>query len=178
MLPGEMSPNNWFHTEANAAPSVGVDGGWVPHPSFWLGAYLQLTPFTFDRTSGDEVIGDGSGTFTSVGLSAKARFGVSENVMLGGGLTLGRNFVSYEGEDDAGNGFELSGGGLNMGATVEAVLRTSAKLGLSTQLSFLSQVSGSADVKGYPTSITGSGEDRDFSFTPIFFFSAGPTLFL
>jgi hypothetical protein len=178
MLPGEISPSNWFHTEANAAPSVGLDAGWLASRYFWLGGYLQLTAFTFDRMSGDEVIGEGDGTFASIGASAKGRLPVSDALTLAAGLTVGRNVIAYEGESPEGNAFELSGGGWNVGATTEALLRLSPKLGVSAQLSFLSQVSGSADLEGYPTSITGEAEGRDFSFKPIFFFSVGPTLYL
>ena len=178
MFPGELSPSNWFHTQAATAPSVGLDAGWVLSRYFWLGGYLQFTSFSFERKSGDEVIGEGDGVFTSLGLSAKGRLPVSETVAVGGGLTLGRNIVSYEGESTSGGTFELSGGGLNVGATAETLLRLSTKLGATAQLSFLSQVSGSADLEGYPTSITGEAEGRKFSFKPVFFFTIGPTLFL
>ncbi len=178
MFPGELSPSNWFHTQAKPAPSVGLDAGWVLSRYLWLGGYLQFTSFTFERESGDEVIGEGDGTFASLGLSAKGRLPVSGTVAVGGGLTLGRNIVSYEGESTSGGTFELSGGGWNVGATAETLLRLSTKLGASAQLSFLSQVSGNADLEGYPTSITGEAEGRKFSFKPVFFFTIGPTLFL
>ena len=178
MFPGEISPSNWFHTQAAAAPSLGLDAGWVLSRYFWLGGYLQFTSFTFERMSGDEVIGEGDGVFTSVGMSAKARLPVSDAVAVGGGLTLGRNIISYDGESTSGGTFELSGGGLNVGATAETLLHFSPKLGVTAQLSFLSQVSGSADLEGYPTRSTGEAEGRDFSFKPIFFFTIGPTLLL
>jgi hypothetical protein len=178
MFPGELSPSNWFHTQASMAPSVALDAGWVLSRYLWLGGYWQFTSFSFERKSGDEVIGEGDGTWTSVGLSAKGRLPVSDAVAVGGGLTLGRNIVSYEGESTSGGTFELSGGGWNVGATAETLLRLSTKLGVTAQLSFLSQVSGSADLEGYPTGITGEAEGRKFSFKPIFFFTIGPTLLL
>lgn len=176
MLPGELSPNNWYDTEANAAPSLWLDVGYVAHPNFSLGPYLKFTPFSFDRTSGSDVVGEGNGGFTSVGVAAKARLVVSEALTLRGGLTLGYNVVSYEGTNENDSSFDLSGTGVNAGLMADASLRVGQTLGISAQFAFLSQVSGSADVAGPPTNITG-GETRDFTFTPIFFLTVGPEMY-
>lgn len=176
MLPGELSPNNWYHTEANAAPSFWLDAGYVAHPNFSFGPYLQFTPFSFERTSGSAVIGEGNGGFTSVGVAAKARLVASERLTLRGGLTLGYNVVSYEGSNENDSTFDLSGTGLSAGLMADASLRVGPTIGISAQFAFLSQVSGSADVTGPPTNITG-GETRDFTFTPIFFLTVGPEMY-
>lgn len=175
---GEMSPVNWFHTETQTAPAIGVDVGWVAHPHFTLGGYLLASPFSFERKSGSDVIGEGDGVFVSVGLAAKGRLELSEKAILRGGLNLGRNFVSYDGETNTGAPFELSGGGLNLGAVADGVLRLAPSFGLSAQLGFVSQISGSADVEGFPTNATAEGSTRDFGFKPIVFFTVGPELFL
>jgi hypothetical protein len=177
MFAGEMSPVNWFRTETKLSPLFSLDAGWVLHPNFSLGPYLQLTPFSFERKSGSNVIGTGTGTFVSLGAVAKGRLTVSEKVGLRGGLTLGRNFVSYEGESDSGAKFKASGGGFNVGLVADAVWRASAKVGASAQFGFVSQLGGSADVEGYPTNITAEGDTRDFDFAPIFFLTVGPELF-
>lgn len=177
MFPGEISPVNWFRTEAKMAPSVWLDGGFVLHPNFSVGPILQLTPFAFDRMSGDNVIGDGSGTLFSVGAAAKARLRATDAITVRGGLLVTRNFVSYDGQSTGGGSFELSGGGFGVGAAADLAYQLSQKLGLSAQLAFFGQPSGSANVKGYPTNATAEGEERDFGFKPLFFFTAGPELY-
>jgi hypothetical protein len=159
--------------------TVGFDGGFVAHKHFWIGAYLQFTPFSFERLSGEKVLGEGSGFLGSGGLSAKARVPIGDAFVLRGGLTLGRNVVSYDGKSkSSGDKFELSGGGFNVGAVIDGAWRASQKVGASMQLGFVSQVSGSAEVKGYPTKATAEGTNRDFGFSPIFFLTVGPELFL
>ncbi len=177
MLPGELSPVNWYRTEAKAAPSLWVDVGYVAHPFFSIGPYLKFTPFAFERMSGSDVIGEGDGSFASLGAAAKARFVTSETLTLRAGLTLGYNIVSYEGTNENGSSFELSGTGINIGLMADASLRVAPTVGVSAQLAFLSQVSGSADVSGPPTNITAEGETRDFGFSPIFFLTVGPELY-
>lgn len=179
MLPGEISPVNWFRTEASLAPTFSLDPSFVVHPNFAIGVYVQATPFSFDRMSGSKTIGSGSGFWLSAGASAKGRIAIRDVAILRGGLTFGRNFVSYSGEtSEGGSEFELSGGGFSAGPVIDGVYRVSPKVGVSAQLGFLSQFSGSATVKGYPTNLTAEGEERDFRFKPIFFFTVGPELFL
>jgi len=177
MMPGEMSPVNWFHTETGTSPSIWLDAGWVLLPGLSLGPYLQYSPFSFKRMSGSNEIGSGDGTFVSVGAAAKGRLTLSEKVGLRGGATVGRNFVSYEGESNTGGTFKASGGGWNVGLLADLVWRASPRLGASVQLAFLSQLGGSASVEGYPTNITAEGDSRDFNFAPIFFVTVGPELF-
>jgi hypothetical protein len=178
MLPGELSPANWFHTETQAAPTFGLDPSVVVHRHFAVGGYLQLTPFAFERTSGSNVIGEGSGAFVSGGVSAKARLPVGEQWLLRAGLTLGRNYVTYEGKSrSSGSPFELTGGGWNAGLVADGAWRASERFGASVQLGFFSQVSGAAEVKGPPTAATGSS-DRDFRFAPVVFLTVGPELYL
>ncbi len=180
MLPGELSPVNWFRTEAKAAPSFGYDGGYVASRYFLFGAYAQLTPFTFERMSGSSVIGDGDGLFASGGFSLKGRLPLSESLILRAGVTLGLNAVSYSGKTkDTKATFELSGLGHNLGLSADAVWRASPKVGAVAQVGFLSQpFFGSADVSGPPTNASAEGATRDFRFSPVFFVSVGPELFL
>jgi len=180
MLPGEMSPVNWFHSQVSTAPAFVLDTAWVAHPYFEVGAYGVIAPLSVERTSGSEVIGRGNGALVSGGVAAKGRYAFSEHVLARGGLTLARNYVGYSGKMETSRGgddFSLSGGGWSVGAVADFVWRASSKLGASAQLGFLSQVGGSADVKGPPTSATGGGH-RDFGFSPIVYLTVGPELFL
>jgi hypothetical protein len=177
-LPGEISPVNWFRTETKTAPLVGADIGWGLASHFSLGAYSLFSPFSFDRMSGSEKIGEGSGIFVSGGAVVKARLALSDALMLRGGATFGLNGVSYHGQSTEfpEETFELFGFGLQVGATAEASYRFSRNLGVVVNLGFFSQpfVSlGRATVKGYPTNATAEGEHRDFAFAPILMTTVG-----
>jgi len=65
-----------------------------------------------------------------------------------------------------------------MGLVFDTVWRASSKIGMSAQLGFLSQVYGSATVKGPPSGSTGGDGARDMAFKPILFVVVGPELFL
>ena len=176
MNSGEMSPVNWYHTNAQAATTYSIDASWIVHPSYAIGAYFQATPFSFDRKSDGEVIGNGTGAWKSGGFAGKARFRVSDKVLLRVGMTLGLNTTAFSGKTDFGTPISASGSGWNVGAVGDAVFRASRNLGASVQLGFLSQGWGSATVAGPPTESTGSAA-RDFTFQPIVFIPVGPEFF-
>src|SRR5262249_34042437 len=155
-LAGEISPVNWFRTETQSALLLGADVGWVVAPHLSVGAYSLFSPFSFDRMSGSQKIGEGSGFIASGRAALKAHVALSDAFTLRGGATVGLNVVSYDGHSTASQSetFELSGFGLQVGAVAEASYRFSRNLGFVGTLGFFSQPFtslGTATVKGYPT---------------------------
>jgi len=177
-LAGEISPVNWFRTETKSAPLLAADVGWFVSSHVSLGAYSLFSPFSFDRMSGSQKIGEGSGFIVSGGAAAKAHLALSDALTLRGGATFGVNAVSYDGHNTAvqSETFELAGFGLQIGAFAEASYRVSQNLGVVGTLGFFSQPFtslGRATVKGYPTNATAEGENRPFAFAPILMTTVG-----
>jgi hypothetical protein len=167
---GEMTPKGFLVTRANPAPIVTLDAHYVVHPFFTLGTYANFAPLSVERFMRTEVVGDGSGLLVSAGAYAKARFQVSESVLLRVGLAMGPNLLSMSGKSQ-GSDYSMGAAGLNMALVGEAVYRLSERAALGAQLGFLSQVSGSAKVEG-------SDKSADFAFPPMFFLSVGPEIWL
>ncbi len=169
MLPGSLTPSDFVPAETAVSPTFILDASWVVHPFFSIGPYLQLTPLSTERTYNEGTY-EGSAFWTSAGVIARARFQVSEMTLLRFGLSAGPNFISMSGETQS-TDYEASGRGLNLGLVADAVFRFSQRVGVSAELGFLSQVSGSLAVEGLD-------DERDFAFKPIFFLAVGPELFL
>jgi hypothetical protein len=179
MVGGTISPVNWFRSNANPSPSFAYDGGFLVNRHFIFGAYAQLTPYSFDRVSGEKTIGDGSGLFASSGFSIKGRLPISDTFSARAGATIGFNLVTQAGKMKDGKGeFEFFGRGLNVGLNADAVWRASPKVGAVAQLAFLTQPLGEADVVGWPSAATAEGATRDFRFSPKIFLMLGPELFM
>jgi hypothetical protein len=113
------------------------------HRYFAIGGYLQATPYSFERKSGSNVIGTGDGVFASAGFSGEARFTLSDDLLFRGGLTVGRNVVTFSGKTTSNDSCEALCGGWNVGLVGDLAWRVSRRVGISTQLGFLSQISGS-----------------------------------
>jgi hypothetical protein len=169
MLPGKLTPSNFKPAETSVSPTLILDASWIVHPFFAIGPYLQYTALSTERELGDTMY-EGSATWVSAGAIARARFQVSEKALLRVGLSAGPNFISMTGETSSSD-YEASGSGLNLGLVADGVLRFSQRFGMSGQLGFLSQVSGSFEVEG-------DDDEHDFAFKPIFFLAVGPELFL
>lgn len=177
LFPGSFAPKNWLWVETNASPMFSLDPQWVVHKYVTLGAYLNLAVFSGVRGPTNTYKSDTDGVIVSGGFAAKARFEIGDKVILRPGINLGRNAVSYSGKT-GGSDFEASGGGFNVGFVGDGVFRLSKVVGISSQFGFLTQLGGSADVKGPPTAETGGKKERDFDFAPIFFLTVGPEIFL
>lgn len=177
LFPKQISPKNWLYYEVDASPMISIDPEWILHKYVALGAYFTVAPISGVRGPTTTYKSDASGLIVSGGFAAKARFEIGDSLILRGGLNLGRNAVSYSGKT-GGSDFEASGGGFNVGLVADGVWRASKRFGVSSQLGFLTQLGGSADVKGPPTAETGGKKERDFDMPPIFFLTVGPELFL
>lgn len=177
LLPGEMSPSNWLHHDTRTAPLFAVDPQWLVNRYVELGAYLMVAPLTIDRGARTTYHSEVDGAFASGGFAMKGRLELNDAVLLRGGLNLGLNSVAFSGKSN-GSTVEASGTGLDAGLVADGVWRMSRTFGLSAQLGFVSQLVGSAKVKGPPTAETGGKTDRDFRFAPIVFLTVGPEIFL
>ncbi len=177
LLPGEMSPSNWLHHDTLTAPLFAVDPQWLLNRYVELGAYLMVAPLTIDRGARTTYHSEVDGAFASGGFAMKGRLEINEAVLLRGGVNLGLNSVAFSGKSN-GSTVEASGTGFDAGLVADGVWRLSRTFGVSAQLGFVSQVLGSAKVKGPPTAETGGKTDRDFRFSPIVFLTVGPELFL
>jgi hypothetical protein len=175
MLPGTMWTYNWFRTDVKASPTFALDSARIMHRLVSVGTHVQLTPFSFDRV-GDDKIGEGDGFFASVDVAVKVRLQIHPQWLVRGGVALGVNTVSYAGDGEDGRFKQTSSLGLSVGVLADLSFRCSQRLAITLQVNIIGQPAGSANLEGYPTSITGRAEGRKFVFTPLAFLSIGPEL--
>lgn len=158
---GEVTPVGLPKGNTSASWILVVDGDYIVHPFFSVGAFGHFTNQGYKlEKSGAE----GDITTITLGVSAKARIPLSANVTGRAGLYVGRNFLS-----GTVSSVDISGGGLDMGLTAEVSGRVSNQVAITGQFGFFSQVSGSVTPSG--------GKEADLAFTPKPFLTVGPSIY-
>ncbi len=168
LIGGEMTPKGSPVGKTDTAPLFFGDISVIAHPFFTVGVFAGFGSGGYKRYLYDQPLGDGTFSLLTTGASFKARLALSDDAVLRIGILVGRNFLWASGTVK-GTAYEGTGGGINLAPTVEGSFRLSRTVGISGQLSFISQPSGTG---------SSGGKDVDFAFAPLWFVAVGPEFYL
>lgn len=166
---GEITPVGQNKGYTSASWLAIIDGDYIVHPFFTVGAFGHFTHASFEQRVNDAAVTqDGGLSIITFGASVKGRVPLSESLVGRAGLYAGRNFLSGSATND-GKKHDASGGGIDLGLTVELAYTVSQQVALTAQLGFVSQVAGSMQID--------DGKDKDLAFTPKVFAALGPSVY-
>jgi hypothetical protein len=171
-FPTQMTPKEVCPTYTGFGPLVRLENGWSPIRRLEFGPYVSFSSHPIDSVkcgfSSSASKGDGSSDLLfSGGLGLKWRIPLAPWATLGLGATIGFNVLSLYMP-----GERYPGYGLDVGAVAELRTEIVPRFALVTQIGFLSQPIGVADLP--PDTRWGA---QEFGFVPTLFVTVGPELF-